>query len=147
MAKTKQKKVGMKARQEKSYPVHVMVILVAVLIAGESWLALNTTSQDWHRGLAVLDVSSGVSSLTADVSFAFEPAVEVASGITEFYQESAMAAMQVLDISSDNTSPMMFVEGVNTFYQLAADEMTNILDLTNYSSPFQARVAGVSVSR
>jgi hypothetical protein len=146
---TKSKSTTTKKRtpRAKKYPIHVLVIAVALLVSAESALILNATPSDWKAGVAILDVSDGVRDTIADVKFAFAPAADTYVAVNEFYNQSAVASTQLLDASSSQVDPLMAVTGINNFYEVASRELTHILDLSNYTSSFQPQVAGANVTR
>jgi hypothetical protein len=146
---TKSKSTTTKKRtpRAKKYPIHVLVIAVALLVSAESALILNATPSDWKAGVAILDVSGGVHDMISDVKFAFAPAADTYVAVNEFYTQSAVASTQLLDASSSQVDPLMAVTGINNFYEVASRELTHILDLSNYTSSFQPQVAGANLSR
>lgn len=126
--------------RNKSYPVHLLAIAIAVLVTVESLIAFGTTSNDWKQGFAILDVSEGVTSMVSDVSFVAQPAVSAIASVNEFYKQAAVATNQLLAPTATE-DPMMFVYGVNDFYNLAADELAGMLDISNVP-----KIAGTSIS-
>ena len=146
--KTKQKTKKQKVR---TYEAYLLGLAIITVVAAEVGFANYATSSDWHDGFAVLDLSSSVSQTVSDMKVAFAPAGFALESINGFYEQSAVAMTQVLDMSasSDQSSPMDLVYGVNDFYQMATNEMANVLDLSDYlpSASQQPRVAGASVIR
>jgi hypothetical protein len=138
-----------RAKRAKKYPIHVLVIAVALLVTAESSLILNASTPDWKAGVAILDMTDGIHSMVSDVKFAFEPAATTFASVNEFYDQSAVASTQLLDTrsSSYTADPLMAVTGVNDFYEVASRELTHILDLSNYNLSFQPQVAGATVER
>jgi len=148
----KTKTTGIRKQKVKTYEAYLLGIALVVMIVGETALISNSTAADWHAGLSVLDMSPSISQTVSDMKVAFAPVAFTVNSINEFYQASALASAQILDMSSsspDQPSPGEFVYGVNNFYQMAANEMTNVLDLSNYmpSTSSAPRVAGISITR
>jgi hypothetical protein len=134
--------------QERTYQAYILGLVLITLLAGEFALITSSTSHDWKVGMQILDLSDAVPQLIADVKFVSEPAVFALNTIDEFYNHSAVAASQILDMSDSDSSPMMLVYGINDFYDLASKEMASVLDLSGYiDSSFEPQVAGISVSQ
>jgi len=134
----------------KKYDAVALAVIILVMVASESALAFNTTPADWHAGLSVLDMSGAVTTSVANLNTLFEPIKVATTGINEFYQQAAVATIQLLDTNNKNNEvgPLAFVTGVNNFYQMATNEMTNMLDLTNYTThTWSPEVAGANVTR
>lgn len=151
--KTKTKKVlktktpAKRIKKAKQYPAHYLALGLIIFVVCESLVLAPATKADWSAGFSLLDVSSQVTSTSADIKFAFEPEMMAATGINDFYNQSALAMMQLMT-PSDTYTPMMFVDGVNKFYQDASNQMYAILDLSNSSnSPNVPMVAGISISK
>ncbi|MBX4204883.1 MAG: hypothetical protein KW788_01685 [Candidatus Doudnabacteria bacterium] len=148
--KTKQKSQisrKVRSRKPKHYSVHALVIAIALLITGESALMLNATAADWKGGLAILDVSSGVSAMASDVAFVSQPTVQTVSAVNEFYNQAAISAAQLLDASAQTENTFAFVYGVNDFYKLSSQKLAGLLDVSNYTDSWGPQVAGASISR
>jgi hypothetical protein len=127
----------------KKYPAYVLGIALVLVVLAETSVLYNATGTDWKKGLAVLDVSAGVTEVASAVNFSAQPFVVATTASTQFYKQSALATIQLLDPKDSDS--MMFVEGVNDFYSMAATQMAGVLDISNYFSPMQTPlVAGAT---
>jgi len=147
--KKKNKAVTKKVYKKKvhQYEAHYLAFVLIAFLLIEGFLFTNTGTRDWQKGISVLDVSAPVMQTVADVSTLMQPVSDAVVGVNEFYQVSATAMIELLDMSEDGPiSEISFVtNSVNNFYQEASIEMASLLDMSEVSS-WPAQVAGVSVT-
>jgi hypothetical protein len=130
----------------KQYPAYMLGIALVTFVLLESAILSPATTQDWHAGLSMLDVSSGVTAMASDLKLALQPTMFTYQAVDDFYNQAAVASTDVLDVTNQDSDSVMAVTGINNFYQVASKEMANVLDISNYASPWQPQVAGASVS-
>jgi hypothetical protein len=148
MKKTKVKtKTNIKKAKVKKYKVHHLGIILAAVLLLEGILIGATTKADWQKGSEILDISTAVVETMQDTAVTFQPMLDVALGINEFYQQSATEMAELLDLSdADMTNEIIIVySGVDNFYAQASHEMEKLLDLSDSISYFPS-VAGASIT-
>lgn len=133
-----------KTKKQKGYEPQYLLLALVVFLLIEGFLVSNATNTDWQKGLSVLDVSSAVSRIGVDVQIAIAPMIDTVKSVDEFYQLSAAAMTELLDLSSRNPMDevLAITDSINEFYQRAANEMIALLDVTSY----QPNVAGAYTS-
>lgn len=141
MKKTKTKKStkSSKLRLKHYSPQYLAAILTCVLILEGILLGVGSGA-DWQRAVTILDTSNGVSQTAQDMTETLQPVTDLVQGVDQFYQLSADAMMQLLDLSDSGIgSEALFIfSGVNDFYQQSSIEMTGLLG---------ASVAGALIQR
>ena len=147
--KTKSEKpaAGKKTVRAKSYESHYLALALIGFLLLEGTLFSITTTADWQRGAAVLDMSGAISQTVTDVQTVFEPITTAASGVVQFYSLATDQMTQLLDLSGADTFSdiTMVTSGVTEFYSQAATQMAQLLDVSSVSS-WPASVAGASTS-
>jgi hypothetical protein len=143
VTKTKKRKTTKSVKsktQKKDYSVNYLAAALALVLFLEGILAgVAVTTQD--SAVALLDVSDAVAGVTESVSYAFEPMIETAVGINNFYVSAANETALLLD--SSGYFDLAFISGVYNFYQLASLEMGSLLDASNFAT-WPAKVSGAS---
>lgn len=135
MAKKISAKAGKnKIKAAKKYrPHHLAAVLTSILIL-EGILFGATSSVDWQKSAAVLDVSSGVADTAQDLAATFQPMIDLTESINRFYELSAVEMMQLLDFSGSGVPDIGYIyNGVADFYQQSSIQMAQLLDLSNAS--------------
>jgi hypothetical protein len=79
------------------------------------------------------------------MKFAFEPMKFAADSVNEFYNQAAIAAIGLFDVS--DSRPMAAVDMFTDAYQGVTSQIASVLDLSNYFAPQQPAVAGASFFR
>ncbi len=145
--KTTKKLSVKKTRGTKTYEAHYLLFILAAFLVIEGILIGSSTTADWQKGLAVLDVSSHVSQTATDFQIAFEPIAEVVSNVHQFYQLSATQMAILLDVSDYNmlAGVELVTNSVAEFYTQATNQMIALLDMT-HAKIFNGSVAGISIS-
>ncbi|MBX4186858.1 MAG: hypothetical protein KW802_01180 [Candidatus Doudnabacteria bacterium] len=145
--KIKTKRAVRKVNKVKHYEPHYLAIALLAFTLVEGLLFTTTKPADWQSGLAVLDVSSAVSTTVADTSFILQPVGDAVSGVNQFYEVSATAMIDLLDMGDEGPiAQLTFVtDSVYEFYQQASSEMMALLDVTETMN-WSPQVAGASVS-
>lgn len=143
------KKINKVARRRtKKYPVHYLAVILALALVLEGVLFGITTGPDWRDAIQIIDVSSGVTEVSNNLSTTFQPIADVFSDVNQFYQLSATEMTEVLDLSNSNIGSELELvyNGVSEFYQQASSQMASVLDISSVKS-WSGQVAGVSISR
>ena len=144
---TKIKKVA--KRRAKKYPVHYLAMVLILALILEGVLFGITTGPDWRAAIQVIDVSSGVTEVSNNLSATFQPIVEVYSDVNQFYQLSATAMIPILDLSNSNFGSefAMVYDGMSKFYQQASIQMADVLDISSSVNPRLGQISGISIQR
>lgn len=137
-----------RSRGQKKYSPHYLAIVLAVVLILEGALFNITSTADWQKASTILDMSIAVAQTSQDLIATFEPMIEVAQGVNQFYQLAATQMMELLDLSDSRfgSEVTLVYMGVANFYWQAASQMEGLLDESSIAS-WPATVAGVSISR
>jgi hypothetical protein len=133
-----------KKQKEKSYPAHILAVVLVAIIFMEAIIIGSTSPEAWKAGSQVLDLSSALNQVMNDTSVVVDPLMVQYQDIKKFY-EIAAAEMIVLFDASDS-DPLLFPRSVLRFYELASIEMERMLDFSE-DVAYWPRVAGVSISK
>ncbi|HTL39587.1 MAG TPA: hypothetical protein VL306_02135 [Methylomirabilota bacterium] len=146
---TKTKKVSVsktKKTKIKTYPSHYLAIAIIATLFVEGMLIGSAHAADWQQGSSILDMTAGISQTTQDTLDIFQPVIEVAQDVNEFYQQSATEMTKLLDLSGSVSDLSEATDGIAEFYNQAATQMTDLLDVSNVST-WPAIVSGISIER
>jgi len=140
-------KVSSKPKQQKFESHYLAIVLISFLLL-EGCLVTTTSTIDWQKGLAVLDVSEAVAQTNSDLAIILEPITDVINNVNQFYTLAATQMTQVLDLSEPDpiADISLVTDGVNEFYQQAAVQLTELLDTSSWHSS-SGDVAGISIVR
>jgi hypothetical protein len=148
--KKKSVKKSVRKSKARNYESHYLLIALAAFLLLEGILMTSTTTEDWQKGVAVLDVSTTVSQTMADIKVTLQPINEVVANVDQFYQLAANEMTEVLDLSdADMFSEVALITGgIAEFYQEATDQMIALLDRSSWSesSLWTGNIAGTSIS-
>jgi hypothetical protein len=142
-SKTKNKSKKTTARKARNFEAHYLALILVAVLLLEGYFVTSTHRSDWQQGASVLDISHEVSETFTELGQVFQPIADAVDGVNEFYELSATAMMQVLDISEPTYELRIVTDGVYNFYQEASIQLSQLLDVTPTSS-WPAHVAGVS---
>ena len=146
-SKSKNQSKGGPRRRPRNLPPRYLALTLIFFLLIEAGLGTYATTADWQAGAAVLDVTSGLSIVSNDISATIQPAVEMYDNISQFYRLAANEMMLLLDLSESHPwqdADGIFI-GVSEFYQLSADQLSFLLD-PSVVSIWPSRVAGISIS-
>jgi hypothetical protein len=128
-----------------NYPAYYLAVALAGILLLEGLLLGAATPQAWSEAVQILDVSSSVQAVTADMAFLFEPMFNQVAYTEDFYQMAATEVIYLFDVSDHD--PLVFIKGVSEFYYLASVEMESLLDLSDSLAFMKTvpQVAGAAV--
>jgi hypothetical protein len=143
--KQKQTKKNTKQSRKKvkHYPVEYLGIALLALIVLETAMMGNITFADVTEASEILDLSGDVAMMGQLIVNTFQPMIDVAAGIDQFYQLAAAETEKLLDFTQAYEDTVAIVTGVHEFYVLASIEMEALLDPT---ADYMPQVAGASVA-
>ena len=130
--------------KEKNYQAHYLAIEILATLFIEGILIGSAHAADWQAGTALLDMSSGIAETSQDTLIFFEPVIEVAQGVNDFYQQSATEMTKLLDLSDLGPELSIAPEGVAEFYNQVATQMADLLDFSKVTT-WPAIVSGISI--
>lgn len=127
----------------KHHHYYLAAILAAVILL--EFVAFQfTTTEDWSRALAVLDMTGEVEYTMESLQLAFTPMAETFVAVDEFVIAASDETVAMLDLS--DAEPLRVVNDIHRFLTVASVEMEKVLDLSG-TSAFQGTVAGIWIEQ